>query len=139
MDEAEQLADQVVVVDPGRVVADGSPQELTPPARRDTLRFRALPGLDVAALAAALPAATRVEESAPGRYRVTARSTRSCSPTVTSWCAAHGVMPEGLSVGAPLPRGRLPGAHRQGAARMTAAGPRGRTSPPGRAPLRCAA
>ena len=40
MDEAEQLADQVVVVDHGRVVATGSPRELMASGAQSTLRFR---------------------------------------------------------------------------------------------------
>ncbi len=52
LDEAERLADWVVIVDHGRVVADGSLSEL----RRgfDEIRFRSGPDLDVARLAQAL-------------------------------------------------------------------------------------
>ena len=34
LDEADQLADQISVIDPGRVIADGTPDELKAPARR---------------------------------------------------------------------------------------------------------
>ena len=56
MDEAETLADQVVIVDHGRVVASGTPRELTSsgPAEQQ-LRFRARPGLDTRLLVDALP------------------------------------------------------------------------------------
>src|SRR5690606_35142850 len=44
MDEAEKLSDHVVVIDQGRVVAEGTPRELT--GAEHQLRFRARPGLD---------------------------------------------------------------------------------------------
>jgi ABC-2 type transport system ATP-binding protein len=98
MDEAEQLADHVVVVDHGRVVAAGSPAELTD-GSAGTVRFQAGPGLDVAALAAALPPATVVTEVTPGSYRVEGDVDSRFVADLTAWCAARGVMPEGLSVG----------------------------------------
>jgi ABC-2 type transport system ATP-binding protein len=98
MDEAERLADRVVVVDRGRVVAVGSPQELTAAGAQGSLRFGARPGLDVSALAAAVPAVTRVDEVAPGRYVVFGRVDARLLADVTAWCAARDVMPEGLAV-----------------------------------------
>jgi ABC-2 type transport system ATP-binding protein len=99
MDEAERLADQVIVVDNGRVVAAGSPQELTG-ATDGTLRFSARPGLDLHGLVAALPAEASAVESGPGSYVVEAWNglDPGMIATVTSWCAEHGVMPEGLSL-----------------------------------------
>ena len=47
MEEAERLADQVVIVDHGQVVVSGPPAELT--GSDGQLRFRAEPGLDLAA------------------------------------------------------------------------------------------
>jgi ABC-2 type transport system ATP-binding protein len=99
MDEAERLADQVVVVDHGRVIAVGSPGELTAAGASGTLRFRGPPGLDVADLAATLPAATRVEEAVPGRYVVTGAVDARLLADVTRWCADLDVMPEDLAVG----------------------------------------
>ncbi len=43
MEEAERLSDRVVIVDHGKVVAEGAPEELTGAERQ--LRFRARPGL----------------------------------------------------------------------------------------------
>ncbi|HTE71966.1 MAG TPA: ABC transporter ATP-binding protein [Actinomycetes bacterium] len=98
MDEAEQLADHVVVVDRGRVVAAGSPADLTAGAV-GSVRFRAAPGLDLAALGAALPAATEVHETSPGSYRVDGEVDSRFVADLTAWCAARDLMPEGLTVG----------------------------------------
>src|SRR5919112_290304 len=47
LDEAERLADDVVIVDHGRVVAAGSVEDLTQSDATGQLRFRATPGLDL--------------------------------------------------------------------------------------------
>ena len=102
MDEAEQLADQVVVIDHGRAVAVGSPRELMAAGRRDSLRFQAEPGLDVTALAAEVPGVTGVDEVSPGRYVVSAVDGAVGARLVadlTAWCAARDVLAQGLSVG----------------------------------------
>ena len=101
MDEAERLADQVVVVDHGRVIAVGSPGELTTARRQRQPALRAdRPGLDVDGLAAALPGRDPGGGGLPRPVRrARRRSTRTCSPTVTAWCADRDVMPEGLAVG----------------------------------------
>jgi ABC-2 type transport system ATP-binding protein len=98
MDEAEQLADHVAIVDDGRVIAEGSPDEL---CRSDagTVRFRARPGLDLAALLKALPDGTAVAESTAGNYLVEGTVDPQLLATLTSWCAQSGVMPEQLAVG----------------------------------------
>jgi ABC-2 type transport system ATP-binding protein len=100
MDEAERLADRVVVVDGGRVVAEGSPAELTGArGAAEQLRFGARPRLDLSALVAALPSEVRVSEPTPGDYLVVGPLDARVLSTVTAWCAAQGVMPEGLTVG----------------------------------------
>ena len=99
MDEADRLADSVVVVDHGGVVAVGSPTELKAAGAQGSLSFRARPGLDVVALAAAVPAASSVEEVSPGRYVVLGTVNPQLLADLTAWCAALDVMPEGLSVG----------------------------------------
>jgi ABC-2 type transport system ATP-binding protein len=98
MDEAERLADQVVVVDHGRVVAVGSPRELMAEGAHGTLTYRAAAGLDDVGLAAALPGAGRVDEVSPGRYVVQGQVDARLLADLTAWCAARDVMPEGLSV-----------------------------------------
>ncbi len=55
LDEAEQLADTVVVIDGGIVVASGTPAELTRAGAEGQVRFRSPVGLAVDGLRAALP------------------------------------------------------------------------------------
>jgi ABC-2 type transport system ATP-binding protein len=102
MDEAERLADVVVVIDSGRVVATGTPAELTRGGAEGQLWFRAVPGLDVRALAATLPSGVRVSEPQPGSYLVEGPLGRAVDPhllaAVTAWCAAHGVLADDLRV-----------------------------------------
>ena len=98
IDEAERLADRVVVVDAGRVVAEGSPRELVAGPAEDHLRFAGPAQLPLGSLATALPEGSAVVEVAPGHYRVEGEMSPQLLATVTAWCAAHGVMPEGLRV-----------------------------------------
>ena len=98
MEEAERLADQVVIVDHGRVVASGPPAELTGSAGQ--LRFRAEPNLDLTGLVAALPADARAKESPAGHYlvEVTGRVDPQLIALVTAWCAEHGVLARDLQI-----------------------------------------
>jgi ABC-2 type transport system ATP-binding protein len=100
MEEAEELADHVVIIDRGRVVADGSPSQLTS-ERPDSaqLRFRARAGLDLTELCSALPEGCRLEEPTPGAYVLTGRVDPQVVSAVTAWCAQQGVLAEELHVG----------------------------------------
>ncbi|MCC9706321.1 ABC transporter ATP-binding protein [Streptomyces sp. MNU76] len=98
MDEAEQLADDVAIIDGGRVMAQGSPEELCRGGAENTLRFTGRPALDVGSLLKALPADSAAVELTPGVYRVTGKVDPQLLATVTSWCAQHGVMPDRISV-----------------------------------------
>ncbi|WP_447003105.1 ABC transporter ATP-binding protein [Saccharothrix isguenensis] len=99
MDEAEALADHVVIVDAGRVVAEGSPTELTEHHADDRqLRFRARPGLELTLLRDALPEGLNVREASRGTYLVQGHIDPQVLATVTSWCAQQGVLAEELTV-----------------------------------------
>ncbi|MFI9650171.1 ABC transporter ATP-binding protein [Streptomyces sp. NPDC052040] len=98
MDEAEQLADDVAIIDAGRVIAQGSPEALCRGGAENTLRFMGRPGLDVGSLLMALPADSTAVELTPGAYRVSGKVDPQLLATVTSWCAQHGVMPDRISV-----------------------------------------
>ncbi|MFF2475834.1 ABC transporter ATP-binding protein [Streptomyces sp. NPDC058066] len=98
MDEAEALSDDVAIIDAGRVIAQGSPEQLCRGGAENTLRFSGRPGLDVASLLKALPMESAAAELTPGSYRVSGEVDPQLLATVTSWCAQHGVMPEKIAV-----------------------------------------
>ncbi|MGQ4716756.1 ABC transporter ATP-binding protein [Streptomyces anulatus] len=98
MDEAEALADDVAIIDAGRVIARGSPEQLCRGGAENTLRFTGRPELDLGSLVKALPDGSGAAEPLPGTYRITGSIDPQLLATVTSWCAQHGVMPEGISV-----------------------------------------
>lgn len=98
MDEAEQLADQVVIIDGGRAIARGTPDELCRGGAENTLRFSGRPGLDLVSLLNALPADTAAAELTPGTYRIEGKVDPQLLATVASWCAQHGVLADRLSV-----------------------------------------
>ena len=98
MDEAERLADDVVVVDAGRVVAAGTVAELTRSSAVGQLRWRARPGLDLDQLLTALAEGCSAKESPAGSYLVEGPITPQLLATVTSWCAGNGVLAEDLRV-----------------------------------------
>jgi ABC-2 type transport system ATP-binding protein len=100
MEEAEALADTVVIVDHGKVVVSGAPQSLTVDESGSAgLRFKARTRLDTALLTAALPEGYAVHESAPGTYVVAGSVDPQVVSTVTAWCAQQGVLAEELQVG----------------------------------------
>jgi ABC-2 type transport system ATP-binding protein len=98
MEEAEQLSDTVAVVDGGRVIAHGTPEELCRGGAEDSLRFTGRPGLDLTSLLKALPQGTAAAELSPGGYRITGTVDPQLLATVTSWCAQNGVLPDGITV-----------------------------------------
>ncbi|BDZ43758.1 ABC transporter ATP-binding protein [Paraoerskovia sediminicola] len=108
MDEAEDLADHVYVVDRGTVIAEGSTAELLASGAA-AVRFRAPRGLDVAELARTLaegdrarradPGGRTVTEDAPGAYTVQGDADAATIAAVTRWLADQDVLLTGLTVG----------------------------------------
>ncbi|MFI6503442.1 ABC transporter ATP-binding protein [Nonomuraea typhae] len=96
MEEAERLSDHVVIIDRGRVVAEGSPAALTGAERQ--LRFRARPGLALEELLNALPAGSAAKESPAGHYIIEGQVGPELLATVTAWCAAEGVTADDLRI-----------------------------------------
>jgi ABC-2 type transport system ATP-binding protein len=87
LEEAEKLADRVVIIDQGHVLAAGTPEELTRAGQRDEIRFGAAPGLDVASLGQAIGAP--VTEVAPGEYRVDGAPDPGRIAALTGWLASR--------------------------------------------------
>lgn len=85
LEEAERLADHVVIIDHGRMVAAGSPGDLMRTTRTEELRFGAAPGLDTAGLGASIGAL--VTEETPGEYLVAAAPSPALVAAVTAWLA----------------------------------------------------
>jgi ABC-2 type transport system ATP-binding protein len=99
MEEAERLADHVVIIDHGRVVADGAPAQLTGTAGQ--LRFRAEAGLDTDSLLAALPPGSAAKESPAGHYLIEVPGGTvqpALLAAVTAWCADRAVLPSSLQI-----------------------------------------
>ncbi|MFE7800825.1 ABC transporter ATP-binding protein [Nocardia sp. NPDC057440] len=92
MDEAEQLADQLVIIDHGSIVASGTPAEVTAHGAAGQLRFSAPPKLDLELLKTALPEGFSPRETSPGCYLVEGEIDPQVLATVTAWCARVNVL-----------------------------------------------
>ena len=101
LEEAERVADRVVIMDHGRVVASGSPAELAglDPAGGG-IRFAGPPGLDTAGLARELQA--EVREDTAGQYVVAAAGEPGTVALVTAWLARHDIAIRDLRTAARL-------------------------------------
>jgi ABC-2 type transport system ATP-binding protein len=106
MDEAESLADSVVVVDHGGVIARGTVPELLTADNDRTLRFQAVEGLDLdslgAVLSAAAPAPGRpviVQNEGPGEYVASGRVDPDVLAALAAWCAERSVLATRITVG----------------------------------------
>ncbi len=83
LDEVERLADHIVIVDKGQVVASGTLAALT--ASDDSMTFVSTPGLDVDALTKAMDG--WASETSPGRYSIALGSTPARVAALTAWLA----------------------------------------------------
>jgi ABC-2 type transport system ATP-binding protein len=94
LDEAERIADRVVIVDEGRLVAEGTVAQLTSGGdAAPVVRFHAPSGLDTGALCARLggPRVAPVDEVLPGEYVVDANPTPALIAGITTWLAERNV------------------------------------------------
>lgn len=100
MDEAERLSDVVHIIDRGRVIASGTPRELTSSHKQATLRMT-LPTLDAVArseLAAILGTGIEVTPSEDGVH-VAAPADAGGLAAVARWYEHHQVLPVSLTLG----------------------------------------
>jgi ABC-2 type transport system ATP-binding protein len=87
LDEAERVADRVVIIDGARLVAEGPLEEIMRgPGARESVRFAAPPGIDTEALSERLGGAV-VAEAGPGEYEVKAAPTPATVAAITAWLA----------------------------------------------------
>jgi ABC-2 type transport system ATP-binding protein len=101
MDEAERLADQVHVIDRGRLIASGTPFELT---RGGTSTIRLVvtepfPSAAPASLQATLGEGTVVQAVNAHSLLITGPADASTLAKVSAWCDEQGVLPESLTLG----------------------------------------
>jgi ABC-2 type transport system ATP-binding protein len=85
LEEAERLADRVLIIDRGRLVASGTPAELMRAGGAADIRFGAPAGIDVAGLAVALGGP--VVEAQAGEYVASVAGTPANVAALTAWLA----------------------------------------------------
>jgi ABC-2 type transport system ATP-binding protein len=87
LDEAERVADRVVILDSARLVAEGPLDAvMRGPGTGQAVRFGAPPGIDTDALTEHL-GGTTVAETAPGEYEVASAPTPATVAAITAWLA----------------------------------------------------
>ncbi|HEX7355936.1 MAG TPA: ABC transporter ATP-binding protein [Mycobacteriales bacterium] len=100
MDEAQALADRIVVIAAGQVVAEGSPEALGGRDRAHALiRFRVAAGNEAALTAVSLPAP--LERDAHGAFTLSTDQEVAALQTLTAWSMSTGCALEGLTVTRP--------------------------------------
>jgi ABC-2 type transport system ATP-binding protein len=101
MDEAEKLADRIHIIDHGRMIASGTPLELTR-GGTSTIRLvvtKPFPDGAPASLQAALGPEVEVTPINDVSLLVTGPAGPTTLATVSRWCEEQGVLPESLNLG----------------------------------------
>jgi ABC-2 type transport system ATP-binding protein len=102
MDEAERLADQIHIVDGGRLIASGSPLELTRGGRISTIRLvvtRPFPPGAPESLQVGLGPDIEVVLLDANSLAVSGPADSSTLAKVARWCDENDVVPESLTLG----------------------------------------
>ncbi len=102
MDEAERLADTIHVIDHGRLIASGTPFELTRGGGQSTIRLvvtEPFPPDAPLSLQEALGPLTEVHQVNDQSLLISGPADASTLATVSTWCERHGVLPESMSLG----------------------------------------
>ena len=97
MDEAERLADRVAIIDRGRLIALGTPQQLSSAAAAPEVRFTTRPGLETGPLAARLGGRV-VRERTPGRYTIEGEASPLLLAQLTAWLSEQDALMTELQV-----------------------------------------
>ena len=99
LEEAQALADRVAIISAGRIVATGSPDELTGDGQgRTEISFRLPAGVHAPDLPSAVRTGARIDA---GAVSLTAEDPVPVLRELTNWAAERGVGLPGLTVGAP--------------------------------------
>jgi ABC-2 type transport system ATP-binding protein len=131
LDEAERLADQVIIIGNGRMLAAGNPADLASTAADGAIRFTTEAGIDIAALVRAVGAGSTVDEEPPGTYRLgpaPGASTPATIATLAGWLADRGLALGDLRTGRSLEEAYLA---ITGSTRDTAGAGGAESGPPG--------
>jgi ABC-2 type transport system ATP-binding protein len=102
MDEAERLADLVHVIDNGRLIASGTPVELTRGTGGSTIRLvvtEPFPPTAPASLRATLGDGADVQAVSEHSLLITGPADASTLAKVSAWCEENAVLPESLTLG----------------------------------------
>jgi ABC-2 type transport system ATP-binding protein len=102
MDEAERLADRIHIIDRGRLIASGTPIELTRGGGTSTIRLvvtKPFPPGAPASLEAALGPDIDVVPLDERSLMVSGPADASTLAKVSHWCEENGVLPESLTLG----------------------------------------
>ena len=97
LDEVERVADHVVIVDHGQVVASGTPRDLTGDSALIAV-LRTENALNSQQLGHHLGPAASITEVAPGHYLLTGAVAASTPAEISNWCNEHNVVLREVSV-----------------------------------------
>jgi ABC-2 type transport system ATP-binding protein len=97
MEEAQRLADRVAIIDHGRLVVIGTPEELTQGAGSEIVRFTGPEGLDLATLEQ-LPCANQASSPRPGSYAIVTTDAFVLVPALAAWAKQHNIALSNLRV-----------------------------------------
>ena len=101
MDEAERLADRIHIIDRGRMIASGTPLELTR-GGTSTIRLvvtKPFPEGAPESLQHALGRRLEVTTISEVSLLITGPADSTTLATVSAWCEQQGVLPESLNLG----------------------------------------
>ncbi len=102
MDEAERLADHIHVIDHGRLIASGTPLDLTRASGGSTIRLvvtEPFPNDAPLSLQSVLGADTEVARLNERSLLVTGPADASTLAKVSAWCERNDVLPESMTLG----------------------------------------
>ena len=98
LEEAERVADHVVIIDRGRVLVESSLDELLAQGFSAEITLRADSGLPLDSLRAQLPSGCSAAEIAPGEYVITGPVDGSVTALAVSWCTSVGSTPREIGL-----------------------------------------